>query len=81
MSRIAKSLISINNAVNIEYIANTLKVSGANFPTSSRCPGLSIWNIPSVLVDLIKSKVAWSSKAIASISIGAPSIRSISESV
>lgn len=29
MSRIAKSLISINNAVNIEYIANTLKVSGA----------------------------------------------------
>ncbi|MFZ4412157.1 MAG: 50S ribosomal protein L6 [Bacteroidales bacterium] len=29
MSRIAKSLISINNSVNIEFIANTLKVSGS----------------------------------------------------
>ena len=38
------------------------KVSGPNLPTSSRCPGDSIWNMPRVRVDWISAKVAGSSR-------------------
>ena len=32
-------------------IIKSVKVCGSNLPTSSRCPGLSIWKIPIVFVD------------------------------
>ena len=39
-------------------------VCGPNLPTSSRCPGDSIWNMPSVRVLRISSKVVGSSRGI-----------------
>ena len=50
-------------------------VSGPNLPTSSRCPGDSIWNMPRVRVDWISSKVSGSSSGTwvwSSRSIGTP---------
>src|ERR1700709_634015 len=50
-------------------------VFGPNLPTSSRCPGDSIWNMPRVRVLRISSKVVGSSRGTASISTCCPSTR------
>ncbi len=64
-----------NNEMSMMMSSN---VSGANFPTSSRCPGDSIWNMPSVLVLWIKAYVAGSSRGAcssSSMSRSSPSTR------
>src|SRR4051794_7124467 len=56
-------------------------VSGPNLPTSSRCPGDSIWNMPSVRVLRISSNVVGSSRGTASMSTVTPSTRHLVEGV
>ena len=53
-------------------------VCGPNLPTSSRCPGDSIWNMPSVRVLRISSNVVGSSRGTASMSTVSPSTRATS---
>ena len=57
-------------------ITRSLKVSGANLPTSSRCPGDSIWKQPRVWARWIRSKVGSSCHGTASRSTAASSVRS-----
>ena len=54
------------------------KVSGANLPMSSRCPGDSIWKQPRVCADAMSANVSGSSRPWSSRAMRSPVVRSIS---